>query len=92
MAFLELARSGAPNNFGKYQNPAYDALLDRIDRERDATTRDRLICAAEKVLNRDLPIWPLYFQTRAYLKRPWVEGWEPQYLDQHLIKYVRFAN
>jgi len=86
--FLSIFHSESQGNYSGYFNPAYDALLDRIKRETDKVGRNALICAAEKALNRDMPIVPLYFYTRAYLLRPEVRGFEPQYQDTHYLKWV----
>lgn len=91
LTFLDVFHSDSPNNYPGYQNPAYDALLDRIHNETDTTTRAALLCAAEKTLNRDVPILPLYFYTRSYLLRPEVRGFLPQYSDRHYLKWVSLA-
>lgn len=89
MTFLEVFSSDSENNYPKYHNPAYDQLLAQIRDETDKRRRNVLICAAERVLNRDLPIMPIYFYTVSTLIRPFVKGYEPQYQDHHLLKYVR---
>ena len=57
--------------------------------EVDPKERNALMCAAEKVLNTDRPILPMFFYTHAYLIHPMVKCWQPQYQDVHLLKYVR---
>ena len=91
LTFLAVFHSDSPNNYPGYTNPAYDALLDRIRNEPDTTERAALLCAAEKTLNRDVPILPLYFYTRSYLLRPEVRGFSPQYSDRHYLKWVSLA-
>lgn len=88
ISYLEVFHSKSENNYPAYTNPAYDALLDRIGSETDRDERNNLICAAEKTLNRDLPIMPLYFYARSYLLRPEVQGLLPQYQDHHYMKWV----
>ena len=90
LTFLKVWDSDSANNYAAYKNPAYDELLVRIQSTTDNTKRNALICAAEKVLNYDMPISPIYFYTRAYLIHPSVKGYEPQYQDHHLIKYISF--
>ena len=89
MTFLTVYHSQAENNYARYDNPAYDGLLDQILSEIDTRKRNVMMCVAEKVLQRDLPLSPFYFYTRAYLLSPFVKGFEPQYGDDHFIKYVR---
>ena len=43
---------------------------------------------AEEVLMEDMPIIPIYWYTRTYLKSPLIEGWHPKVLDNHPLKYV----
>ncbi|MCC6622537.1 MAG: peptide ABC transporter substrate-binding protein [Deltaproteobacteria bacterium] len=86
--FLSVFRSDAANNYPAYKNPAFDALLDRIRAEPDARRRNVLMCAAEKGLQRDMPVVPMYQYTRTILLRPEVRGYEAQYQDHHLLKWV----
>jgi oligopeptide transport system substrate-binding protein len=88
--FLEVLHSESENNYAGYDNPEYDALLDRIRRTPDQQTRNRLMAEAEAMLNRDMPLLPLYFYTRSYLLKPFVKGFETQFLDNHLLKYLYF--
>jgi len=87
--FLEVLRSTAAVNYSRYNNPNYDALLDRVKASVDANERNVLMCAAEKTLNHDRPILPLFFYTHAYLLHPSVKGWEPQYQNMHMLKYLK---
>ncbi|TNF38190.1 MAG: peptide ABC transporter substrate-binding protein [Deltaproteobacteria bacterium] len=91
LTFLSVFIGDSPNNYSGYVNPAYDGLIERIRRETDRTERNALLCAAEKALNRDLPMLPLYFYTRAYLLRPEVRGFLPQYANRHYLKWVSLA-
>ena len=90
LTFLEVWHSDSANNYAGYKNFAYDGLLGRIKETTDPAERNDLICAAEKVINTDLPVSPLYFYTRPYLIHPSVGGFLPQYADHHLIKYVYY--
>ncbi|MEZ4713957.1 MAG: ABC transporter substrate-binding protein [Caldilineaceae bacterium] len=48
-------RTGGSQNFGQYSNADFDALLDQIDSELDATVRADLIRQAEDLLDQDPP-------------------------------------
>jgi oligopeptide transport system substrate-binding protein len=85
-------RSTAAVNYTGYNNPRYDALLDRIAQTVDAKERNALICAAEKTLNHDRQILPLFVYTHAYLLHPSVKGWQPQYQNLHLLKYLNLGD
>jgi len=39
----------------------------------------------------EMPIAPVYYYTRNYLRLPVVKGWEPNLLDIHPYQYVRLA-
>jgi oligopeptide transport system substrate-binding protein len=88
MSFLEVFHSGNENNYGGYNNPEYDALLSTIDETADATERNRLMAKAEGILNRDVPIIPVYFYTRGYALKPFVKGFKPHFRDKHPLKYL----
>jgi ABC-type oligopeptide transport system substrate-binding subunit len=47
---------------------------------------------AEALLERDLPMIPVYFYTRPTLRAPSVRGWWPNPLDFHPYKYVWLEN
>lgn len=51
-------RSG---NLPGYANPAFDALLDRLDATFDVQEQGRLLRAAGEILATDLPVLPTYF-------------------------------
>jgi len=87
-SFLEVFHSGNENNYGGYNNPEYDALLSQIDRTADNDERNRLMAKAEGMLNRDLPIIPIYFYTRGYALKPFVKGFKPHFRDKHPLKYL----
>lgn len=89
MTFFEVLRSTAAVNYTRYNNPNYDALLKRIGTTVSRDERNALLCAAEKTLNHDRPILPLFFYTHAYLLHPSVKGWKPQYQNTHLLKYLK---
>lgn len=69
--FLELNRSTDGNNDRKYNNPEYDALLDAADREVDPVRRMRILHDAESIIvDRDLPLIPIYQYVQVYLYDP----------------------
>lgn len=91
MAFLEIFHSENENNNSGYKNPAYDALLARIDRTSNSEKRNALMAKAEGILNAELPVVPVYFYTRVYLLKPYVQGFEPQFQERHLVKDMWFV-
>jgi len=77
-------RSGA-SNYGRYSNPALDALLDRSLTTYDQAARTVLQQQASRVAVEDLAVIPLYFQLNAWATRkplvftPRIDGRTPAY-------------
>lgn len=58
--YLNLFISDNGNNYGKYNNAQYDALMDKIATNTDAGTRWQQMIDAEKVLMDDLGVIPVF--------------------------------
>ena len=52
-------RQDGPQNYSKWANPAFQALLPQIDRELDATQRKALIRQSEAIMEQDPPLLPV---------------------------------
>ncbi|PKN58696.1 MAG: peptide ABC transporter substrate-binding protein [Deltaproteobacteria bacterium HGW-Deltaproteobacteria-14] len=89
-----LADFGAdyPENHTAYANSEYDALLQKALRAPDRVTEMKLYADAEAMLQRDMPFAPLYYYTRLYLKKPVLQGLEPELTNNHLLKYMYWAD
>lgn len=69
--FLEINRSTDGNNDRKYNNPVYDALLDRARVETDPAARLEILAEAERIImEEDLPMVPFYHYVTIYLFDP----------------------
>ncbi len=88
MTFLEIFTSGNGNNDTGWSNAQYDALVRQAQRAVSESDRMRLMKQAEAILLDELPILPIYWYTRVYLKDPRVKGWNPTATDNHPYKYV----
>ncbi|MEI9989005.1 MAG: peptide ABC transporter substrate-binding protein [Rhizomicrobium sp.] len=86
--FLDLLRSDAGNNYGRYRNPAFDAMLNTAQQEPDAARRGRLLAAAERVALRDYPWIPMRFRTSQDLVQPYVKGWVDNPRDLHRTRWL----
>jgi oligopeptide transport system substrate-binding protein len=84
--FAELFRSTAGQNDAGYDNPEYDRLVTAAQSELDLQERAALLQAAERQLLADMPLVPLYFYVSKHLVKPWVGGYVPNIMDQHLHK------
>ena len=73
--FLDLLRTGAGNNYGKYSNPRFDALLDQANQTIDVKARSLLLRQAEQVMLDDVAISPSRFLVTQDIVEPYVKGW-----------------
>ncbi|NEW05257.1 peptide ABC transporter substrate-binding protein [Paenibacillus sp. SYP-B3998] len=74
MTFLDMWITNGEFDEGFYSNPQYDALIKQAQTEVDASKRAKALADAEKILMDDQGVAPLYFRTRAYVKKPAVNG------------------
>jgi oligopeptide transport system substrate-binding protein len=91
LTFLEIFTTGNGNNDTGWSNARYDALIRQAQASGNEQDRLRLLGEAEEILLAELPIIPVYWYTRTYLKDPRVQGWHPTLLDNRPYKYVSFS-
>lgn len=88
-SFLDLMRSDTgEQNYGDYNNPAYDALMDAAAHERDIGKRGEDLQQAEALLMKDMPIVPIYFYITKNLVRPNVTGFTTNITDRHRKRWM----
>ena len=75
-------------NYGRYKNPAYDALLAKSNAELDLKKRAEIFSEAEKLLLDDYPITPMWFQVTKNLVDPTLTGWTDNAVDQHRSRFL----
>ena len=69
--WLDLSRRDDGNNDRGYDNPAYDALLDRAAAELDPARRLRTLAEAERLLmDEEVPILPICHYVTVYMHDP----------------------
>ncbi|MCA8893492.1 MAG: peptide ABC transporter substrate-binding protein, partial [Hyphomonas sp.] len=61
-------------NYGNYNNPEYDALLQRSNSELDLKKRAETFAEAEDLMLNDYPITPMWFQVTKNLVDPDLTG------------------
>jgi oligopeptide transport system substrate-binding protein len=83
-----LQSTSAEMNSGRYENPAYDALITRADAERDDTVRAGLLRQAEEIAVRDAALAPVYFDTGRSLVNPRVTGWVENKFNAHRTRWL----
>ena len=72
--YLNLALTDSSNNYGKYANAKFDALMEQIQKESDLTKRWDLMIQAEKVMMEDMAYIPVFEKGAAALKAKNVKG------------------
>lgn len=86
--FLDLLKSGNGNNWGKYENPIFNAALEAAQREIDIAKRGALLAQAERIVLNDHAVMPMFFWVSPGLVRPYVKGWRNNALDKHRTRWI----
>ncbi|AQS07795.1 peptide ABC transporter substrate-binding protein [Clostridium beijerinckii] len=74
MTFVDMFISTSPNNEVGYNNPKYDQLVDAAKNETDANKRFDILHQAEDLLMEEMPIIPLYHDTKTFGIKDYVKG------------------
>jgi len=89
VSFLALMRADTgAQNYGDYNNPTYDALLDAADQEPDARRRAGLLSRAEQLMLDDQAIAPISFTVSRALVSPKVTGWVDNASNFHRARWL----
>ena len=83
-----LESASAQMNSGRYENPTFDGLIARADRERDASVRAGLLRQAEEMAVKDAALAPVYFDTGRSLVNPRVTGWVDNKFNVHRTRWL----
>jgi len=75
--FLDLLRTGNPNNYAGYRNPKFDAAMAAAEREPDPAKRARLMQGAEKIALADNAWLAIRFLNQSEAVGPRVGGYVP---------------
>jgi oligopeptide transport system substrate-binding protein len=86
--FLELLRSGNGNNYGRYSNPEFDALLDQAAAEQDLELRGEILARAEAIALRDHALIPEFFGVNRSIVHTFVDGWETNVNDHVRARWL----
>jgi oligopeptide transport system substrate-binding protein len=75
--FLFLLKSDNKGfNYGKYNNPEFDKLLDQGAKEMDLKKRAEIMNKAEAILAKDMPWIPIMYYGKSHLISPKIKGFE----------------
>ncbi len=94
---LDLLRSGtaAPdgslgwgNNYGRYSNARFDALMDRAAREFDLAERGKLLHEAERLAMDEFATIPIYWYVSKNAVSPKVSGFTDNVENIHRVRWM----
>ncbi len=80
-SMLDLLHSTHGNNDGKYANSAYDKFMDESRSVTDTDKRGEYYQNAEAILEKDMPVAPIYQYVQARLVKNYVGGFPNNPLD-----------
>ena len=85
--FLLEARTGQMN-YGRYDNPKYDAILETSSGLQNMDERAQVLASAEAMMLADMPIAPTWFDSNRNLVNPKVTGWEGNVENLHRSRFL----
>jgi oligopeptide transport system substrate-binding protein len=86
--FLDLLRSNSGNNYGSYDNPKFDALMDKAQQEPDGKKRGELMNEAEQLALDENAVLPWRFRKTQDLVQPYVRNWIPNARDFNHTRWL----
>ena len=76
------------NNYGRYSNDEYNALLAQAAQERDIDARAALLGQAEKIAMDEFAALPLAYYLAANVVKPNIQGFEDNSKDIHRTRWL----
>lgn len=73
--FLSLLTSGHSGNITRFNDSAYDKVINQAAQETQTSARNADYNAAEKIIAEKAPIIPIYQYTNGRLIKPWLKGY-----------------
>ena len=90
--FLALFYTKNNDSSTGWYDPKFDKMMDKANREIDATKRFELLAEAEFYLMQQQPVAPLQTQATNWIKKPYVKGMYPNPGTLHPWKFVYMEN
>jgi oligopeptide transport system substrate-binding protein len=88
-SFLGIARKASGINYGDYDNPEFDKLMDQAAAAGgNPEERFKLLAQAEKMLVDDIGDMPLLFYSYHNLVSPKLKGFEENVMDVHPSRFI----
>ncbi|WP_128291137.1 peptide ABC transporter substrate-binding protein [Afifella aestuarii] len=87
--FLFLVESNNPGfNYANYNNPEYDALMEKAEETSDLDERAEVLKQAETIFMRDLPFIPILYYSSLSLVSDKLQGWEDNLVNVHGTRWM----
>ncbi|WP_367716725.1 peptide ABC transporter substrate-binding protein [Nitratireductor sp. GISD-1A_MAKvit] len=78
-------------NYAQYENPEYDALMDKAAAETDLVKRAEILREAEAMFLADMPYIPLLFYSSLSLVSSKLNGWEDNIQNVHGTRFMSIS-
>ncbi len=89
--FLQLLKSDVGDNYGRWKNDEFDALLNRAANEQNIEARAKLLYKAEQIAIDDSAAAPIYYYLTKNVVSPKVTGFKDNAFDIHRTKWMSKA-
>jgi oligopeptide transport system substrate-binding protein len=76
------------NNYGRYSNAEFDALLDQASSEQDLAARGQMLADAEKIAMDEFGAIPIYWYVSKNVVKPYITGFEDNAKDVHRTRWL----
>ncbi|NIY46558.1 peptide ABC transporter substrate-binding protein [Cedecea colo] len=73
--FLSLMTSTHSGNIARFNSPAYDKVMTQASQEVTEAARNKFYNQAERIIQEQAPIAPVYQYTNGRLIKPWLKGY-----------------
>lgn len=91
LTFLGLPMPDSQQNYMGYRSAAYVETVQRAQRSTQPTLRQAAYNAAERILNTDAVVVPVYYYQSRHLLRSHVRGWQANPMDRHASRDLYLA-
>jgi oligopeptide transport system substrate-binding protein len=85
-------KNPAPPNYTRYHNPEYDRLYERALAVEDDSLRNELYRQMDRMIVKDAPVVPLWYDEVIRLVQPHVSNFQPNGLNLLELRKVRFVD
>ncbi len=86
-----LQQSTGPLNYGQYDNPEFESLMQQAAQTADLNARANLLGEAEAIAMDDQPVIPIYYYVSKNLVSDRVQGWVDNTKDIHRTRWLSLA-